>query len=125
VEYLMEIPDPGQEVVRSVEAAVAWLRAVRVQGLRVERMEAPDGPDVVVRPDPAAPALWARFYEIGSNRPIFVGRDGVVRGALSEIDRERRTGYGWLGPYARDLLHERYPAWRSRVALASRPAAEH
>ena len=33
----------------------------------------------------SAPPLWARFYEIGSNQPIFCDRDGVAKHQLSEI----------------------------------------
>ena len=33
-----------------------------------------EGSDVVVVPDASAPPLWARFYEIGTNRPIFSGQ---------------------------------------------------
>jgi unsaturated rhamnogalacturonyl hydrolase len=114
VEYLMEERGPG--VAEAVEGAVAWLRQARIEGRRVERVPAPELPegfDVVVRDDPAAPPLWARFYEIGTNRPMFLGRDGVVRATLAEIEPERRTNYSWLGPYAADLLARRYPAWRA------------
>jgi PelA/Pel-15E family pectate lyase len=72
----------------------------------------------VVVQDPAAPPLWARFYEIGTNRPIFSGRDGVVRYSLAEIELERRVNYSWLGPYAADLLAKDYPAWKARVGSA-------
>lgn len=51
VELLMEIEQPGPEVVQAVEAAVAWLRAAQIAGQRVERVAAPDlpgGEDVVV-----------------------------------------------------------------------------
>jgi unsaturated rhamnogalacturonyl hydrolase len=116
VEYLMD--EPGEGVAEAIEAAVAWLREARIEGQRVERVAAadqPEGVDVVVRPDPAAPPLWARFYEIGTNRPMFLGRDGVVRRSLAEIEVERRTHYSWLGPYAQDLLEHRYPAWRDRT----------
>jgi PelA/Pel-15E family pectate lyase len=116
VEYLMEEQGPG--VAEAVEGAVAWLRDARIEGRRVERVPAPELPggfDVVVRDDPQAPPLWARFYEIGTNRPMFLGRDGVVRATLAEIEPERRTGYSWLGPYAADLLARRYPAWRIRA----------
>jgi PelA/Pel-15E family pectate lyase len=126
VEYLMEIGRPDAEVVRSAEAAVAWLRAARIEGRRVERVAAPGpetGTDVVVKPDPGAALLWARFYEIGSDRPIFVGRDGIVRYDLSEIEQERRVNYSWLGPYAADLLGTLYPRWRSRVASGPASAA--
>lgn len=57
--------------------------------------------------------MWARFYDLATNQPIFVGRDGVAHGSLAEIEHERRVGYSWLGPYARDLLERRYPAWRA------------
>jgi unsaturated rhamnogalacturonyl hydrolase len=115
VEYLMDERGPG--VRESIEAAVAWLRESRIAGQRVERIPAPElpgGVDVIVRPDPAAGPLWARFYEIGTNRPMFLGRDGVVRSALADIEAERRTHYSWLGPYAQDLLDREYPAWRTR-----------
>ena len=39
--------------------------------------------------DPSAGPLWARFYEIGTNRPMFVGRDGIVHDHLADI--EQRT----------------------------------
>lgn len=122
VEYLMEEDGPG--VAEAVEAAVSWLREARIEGRRVERVPAPGLPggfDVVVRDDRSAPPLWARFYEIGTNRPMFLGRDGVVRSALAEIEPERRTNYSWLGPYAADLLARRYPAWRARAGGAGSP----
>ena len=71
--------------------------------------------------DPSAPPLWARFYEIGTNRPLFLGRDGVVRGSLAEIEPERRTHYSWLGPYAADLLDRSYPAWHAAACGAGMP----
>jgi PelA/Pel-15E family pectate lyase len=71
--------------------------------------------DVVLVPDASAAPLWARFYEIGTNKPIFSGRDGVIRYDLSEIELERRSGYSWIGPYASALLQTEYPAWRKRL----------
>ena len=59
------------------------------------------------------PPLWARFYEIGTNRPMFVGRDGVIRERLADIEHERRVGYSYLGSWPRELLEVRYPAWKA------------
>ena len=59
--------------------------------------KAPRGKDKVVVKDPNAPGLWARFYEIGTNRPIFCDRDGVAKHDLSEIGYERRNGYACYG----------------------------
>ena len=117
VEYLMDLPSPSPGVVTAIESAVAWFRASKIDGLRIDRRQAPDQPrgiDVVVSPDSAAPPVWARFYEVGTNRPIFSGRDGVVRYSLAEIEHERRTGYSWYGEYAAELLAKKYPEWKRR-----------
>ncbi len=121
VRLLMTIEHPSAAVITAVESAVAWFREVQLAGMRVvQRADAsvPGGTDRVVVQDPAAPPLWARFYEIGTNRPIFSGRDSVVRYNLAEIEVERRVNYSWLGPYAADLLAKDYPAWKARVGSA-------
>jgi PelA/Pel-15E family pectate lyase len=118
VRYLMAISRPSPAVVDAIDGAVAFLRENRLTGVRlVTRPDPalPNGLDVVLVPDAEAPPLWARCYELGTNRPIFSGRDGVVKYSLAEIDAERRAGYSWLGPYAADLLEQEYPAWRQRI----------
>ncbi len=107
--FLMRLDSPSPAVIRAVEAAVAWFHRVQVRGIRVVDR---DG-DKVVRADATAPPLWARFYELETDRPIFCGRDGVVRYALAEIEKERRVGYAWYVETPRRLL-ERYPRWRAK-----------
>jgi pectate lyase len=117
VRLLMSLDDPSPEVVRAVDGAVAWFEAAKLKGIRqvVERDEkSPTGRNKVVVKDPAAPPMWARFCEIGSNRPIFSDRDGVAKHDLSEIGYERRNGYSWLGYWPRDLLEKDYPAWKKK-----------
>ena len=118
VEFLMGIERPSPEIVRSIEAAVAWFRASKITGIRVARQPAPGTPrgwDSVVVADPQAPPLWARFYELGTNRPIFCGRDSVVKYSLAEIEYERRNGYRWYVDRPAKLLETAYPEWKSRV----------
>ena len=117
VRYLMSIERPSAEVIAAVKAAAAWFEAVKIQGIKV--VEKPDpklpkGYDRVVVADPQAPPLWARFYQIGTNRPIFCGRDGVIRASLAEIEHERRIGYAWYTNRAQSLLEREYPAWREK-----------
>jgi PelA/Pel-15E family pectate lyase len=121
--FLMRLDSPGAEVVRAVDAAVEWLQRVRLSGVRVERVKAHREVfmrhtadfDVVVVPDPQAPPLWARHYEIGTDKPVFAGRDAVKRHALSEVERERRTGSAWYGNWPRQMLETEYPRWRAGV----------
>jgi PelA/Pel-15E family pectate lyase len=125
--FLMERPSPSPSVVAAVEAAVAWLREVKLTGLRVSRVRAPTEEflrhtadfDVVLVADPAAPPLWARHYEIGTDRPVFAGRDGVKKYALAEIERERRTGTAWYGGWPQNLLEVQYPQWRAHPGRAA------
>lgn len=117
VRFLMRVEKPDLAVKQSIEGAVAWFKRVELTGIRVERKveeSQPGGFDTVVVRDLGAPPLWARFYDLHTNKPIFSGRDGVPRASLAEIPHERRNGYSWLGPYARVLLDEDWPRWRTR-----------
>lgn len=118
VQLLMSLPQPSPEVIRSVDGAVAWFEAVKLPGVKViERKDenSPKGKDKVVIDDPTAGPMWARFYEIGSNRPFYCDRDGVKKYKLSEIGYERRNGYSWLGYWPETLLSKEYPAWKKRL----------
>lgn len=107
---LYSIPDPSVEVKRAVLSAFEWLEKVRLEDER-----------------------WALFYEIGTDRPIFVGRDGIIRYNFSEIDLERQLNYAWYGTWPEELLQQAhrtgyydalyeslpdYPAVRVRFPLA-------
>ena len=118
VRYLMGIANPSPAVLAGIEAAVAWFEKSKLTGIRVEKREvegAPGGRDKIVVEDPAAPPLWARFYEIGSDKPIFCSRDGKPKETLAEISHERRNGYSWLTNRPAELLKSDYPAWKQSV----------
>jgi PelA/Pel-15E family pectate lyase len=113
--FLMSVPNPSSEVVAAVEAGVAWLRDVQLKGLHVDTRpdgSLPGGFDRVVVKDQAAPPIWARFYEIGTNRPIFSGRDSIVRDEMAAIEHERRVNYAWYGYWPAELLETDYARWK-------------
>ena len=115
VRFLMSVEEPTPEIIAAVEGAVEWFRNVAIHGMRLERFTDAEGQkDRRVVADPDAEPLWARFYEIGSNRPIFLDRDSVVRYSLSEIGQERRGGYAYYGSWATGLLTDAYPEWREK-----------
>lgn len=66
-----------------------------------------------------APGRWARFYELGTNRPIYGDRDGRIRYRLDEISPERRTGYGWEGTFG---VAKAIKAYERAVAGGPRPS---
>ncbi|MEX2305983.1 MAG: pectate lyase [Pirellulales bacterium] len=114
VRCLLRVEKPSPEIIDAVRSAVAWLAAVKIAGIRLERIDTPAGWDLIVKQDPEAPPMWARFYEIGTNRPIFAGRSAVVHYRYDEIERERRTNYAYYGTWPQKLLSQEYPAWAAK-----------
>ncbi len=125
IRFLMRIDSPDDRIVKAVDDAVRWLGRTELTGIRVKKVPAPVVEferhradfDVVVVPDDKAPLIWARHYEIGTDRPVFAGRDAVKRYALHEIERERRTGTPWYGAWPRSLLDSEYPEWCKKDAV--------
>ena len=111
LELLMSLDHPSPEVVRAIDAGVAWFKSAELVGIKVATEK---GERVVVQ-DTNAPALWARFYEIDTGKPIFSGRDGVKKYNFSEIERERRNGYAWYGNWGA-RLPAAYTAWQAKRA---------
>ncbi len=128
VRFLMRIESPDDRTVGAIEDAVAWLRRTQLKGVRVQRVPAPVEEferhsadfDVIVVPDARAPEIWARHYEIGTDRPVFAGRDSVKRYSLAEIERERRTGTPWYGDWPGSLLATEYARWKRDQLPGSR-----
>lgn len=109
LQLLMSLEKPSPEVIRAIEAGVKWFESARLTGIRLVR----ENGDRFVVKDPNAPPIWARFYEIGTNRPIFSGRDGVKKYSLAEIEKERRRGYGWYSYWGQHIA-ENYNEWKQK-----------
>jgi PelA/Pel-15E family pectate lyase len=107
---LMSLENPSSQVIEAIEAGVKWYQAAKLTGIRQEKI---DGNKVIVK-DPAAPPLWARFYEIETGRPFFCGRDGVKKYDIREIEAERRNGYAWYGEWGNTVFAE-YEKWKKRI----------
>ena len=88
---LMSIGKPTNQIKEAIIAAVKWYELSKITGLRYKNING----DRKIVSAPDAPVIWARFYEIKTNRPIFSGRDGKIKYNVSEIEPERRNGYAW------------------------------
>jgi PelA/Pel-15E family pectate lyase len=121
---LMSIDDPSPEIVKSVEAAVAWFGKAGLTGIRVDTekdKKAPKGQNRVVIADSKAKPVWARFYSIQTNAPVFVDRDGIPKSSIAEISYERRNGYAWYGSWPQKVLDNEYQEWKKRIAAGRTP----
>jgi PelA/Pel-15E family pectate lyase len=118
VRFLMGVDDPSPAVKTAIESAVAWFEKVKIKDMAVQDIPAPNEPrghDRVMVSTPGA-VLWARFYELDTDRPIYVGRDSQVHYQLREIENERRAGYLYAGTWPANILARDYPRWQQKQA---------
>lgn len=114
IEFLMSIENPTPSVKKAISNGVAFLDKLKLKGIKTERIKdaaLPVGEDVVVREDANANPIWARFYDLDTQKPFFCGRDGIKKATLAEIENERRAHYAWYGNWAEKLLTKDYPKW--------------
>lgn len=123
VYLLMNVNNPEVKIVNSINAAVKWFNDSKIYGIKVETVNAQhedfeyhstDYDKIVVEDKDASP-IWARFYELKTNVPLFCNRDGQPVYSMAEVHRERRTGYAWYGYDPAELL-KIYPEWQKKYS---------
>jgi PelA/Pel-15E family pectate lyase len=108
--YLMALPKPSAEVVQSVEAADAWFEAHKIMGYTWSGGRETPGGRSLKKVDGAGP-LWARYYSLTTQKPIFGDRDRTIHDDVMEISLERRNGYAWYSGGEQKVL-DGYPEWK-------------
>lgn len=104
LDFLMDLDNPSAAIVQSVHAAASWYERSKITGKTWVRGA------VSLNDDKNAPPLWARFYEIGTNKPVFGDRDDSIHYAIGEVSEERRLGYAWYTTAPNKVL-EKYARW--------------
>ncbi|MDZ4403389.1 pectate lyase [Prosthecobacter sp.] len=117
VKFLMSLERPGPEIVRAIESAVAWFESARIEGWRVDRRPEETGEThhFKATKDPTAGPLWARFYDLATNQPIFSSLDSKPWLGMENIGRARGI-YAWTGRWPLALLENDFPAWKAQFA---------
>jgi PelA/Pel-15E family pectate lyase len=105
--FLMQLSDPDANVVDAVHAAAAWFAETKIEN-RVYEFARGQGRRLLDAPGRGP--LWARDYEIGTNRPLFGDRDRSIHDDVNEISPERRNGYAWYHDTPKRVL-ELYATW--------------
>jgi len=113
-EFLMSLPEPTPAEVAAVHAVCAWFAKVEIFGYRYG-----SGNFFADRNSPAgrkleavtgAGPIWARYYQIGTDKPIFGDRDKTIHDDVNELSLERRNGYAWFNSAGVAVLND-YKAW--------------
>jgi PelA/Pel-15E family pectate lyase len=105
--FLMQLPEPDARVVAAVHAAAAWFEKTKITG-KAFQSDGSGGRKLLDAP--GGTPIWARYYEIGTDRPIFGDRDKSIHDDVNEISRERREGYAWFRDTPKRVL-EHYAQW--------------
>jgi PelA/Pel-15E family pectate lyase len=100
------LPHPTAKEQQAIRAAAAWFKKTAIYGQSYGRTA--DGRGLT--PTPGAGPIWARFYQIDTDTPIFGDRDKSIHDNVSELSRERRNGYSWFGAAPQRAL-DRYEKW--------------
>ena len=113
VEFLMKVQHPSKQIKDAVNNAVQWFQQSKIDGynyIDIKDATQPNGRDRILAPEKNS-VVWARFYDIETNKPFFSGRNGIKKWLVTEIENERRTGYAWYGTWPKKLLEKEYPEW--------------
>jgi PelA/Pel-15E family pectate lyase len=119
--FLMNIDHPSKEIIKSVQSAVKWIDDSKIYNTKVITIPAPvekskwatSTEDKIVVTDITAPPIWTRYYELGSNKPLFCDRNSKYLYSLAEVSRERRSGYSWY-TYAPSTVLKKYVKWQNK-----------
>jgi PelA/Pel-15E family pectate lyase len=114
VEFFMSLSDPTPAEVAAVRDAAAWFKTTEIFGYRwgsgnfFADRRSPQGR--MLEKAPGAGPIWARFYQMGTDTPIFGDRDKTIHDDVNDLTRERRNGYAWFNAEGVAMLAE-YKTW--------------
>ncbi|MEP9400428.1 pectate lyase [Sphingomonas sp. VNH70] len=108
--FLMRLPDPSPAVRQAVGDGVAWIAAHGIRDMEWTRPAGADGRRLVAKP--GAGPIWARFYDLRTQQPIFGDRDKTIHDDVNDLIPERRNGYSWFstGPGKVVRAYAKWPA---------------
>ncbi|HTW60876.1 MAG TPA: pectate lyase [Terracidiphilus sp.] len=114
VEFFMQLENPTPAEIAAVHEAAAWIGKVEIRGYRFGSGDfradrsSPEGRRLIAV-EGAGP-IWSRYYQIGTNKPIFGDRDKTIHDGVNDLSRERRNGYSWYNSGGVAVLAE-YKTW--------------
>jgi PelA/Pel-15E family pectate lyase len=115
VKFLMMQPVTS-EIEKSIKSAVKWFKQNKIAGYSYN-VTKQDGKTVRILAEDKNSVIWARFYDINTNKPLFGDRDGSVKYNYNEVSEERRNGYSWFGDSPEKLINKEFPKWLEKNKL--------
>ena len=106
--FLMKQKNPSPRLKASIAGAATWLKSHELFGYTYDF-------ETGLHVSPGAGPIWARMYEIGTDKPIFSDRNGIKLYDWDQL-KDRRVGYAWY-TYAPVLALKQYESWARRNSM--------
>ncbi|MDV7698941.1 pectate lyase [Chryseobacterium soli] len=116
VRFLMMQP-VTPEIEKSIQSAIQWFQQNDIEGYSYN-VGKQNGKTVRILAEDKNSVIWARFYDISTNKPLFGDRDGSVKYNYNEVSEERRNGYSWFGDGPQKLIDKDYPKWLQKNKIS-------
>ena len=100
-----QLPNPSREEQRAIRAAAAWFKKTAIY----DQAYGPTANGRGLTPKAGGP-IWARYYQLDTDKPIFGDRDKSIHDNLNELSSERRNGYAWFSSDPQRAL-DRFEVW--------------
>jgi len=115
VKFLMMQP-ATPEIEKAVKFAIQWFKTNKIEGYSYNVVKK-DNKAVRTLAEDKNSIIWARFYDLETNKPIFGDRDGSVKYNYNDISEERRNCYSWFVDSPQKLVDKDYPTWLAKNQL--------
>ncbi len=115
VRFLMMQP-VTLEIEKSVKSAIQWFEDNKIKGYSYNVVKK-DNKAVRTLAEDKDSVIWARFYDLETNKPIFGDRDGSIKYNYNDVSEERRNGYSWYVDSPQKLIDKDYPTWLAKNKL--------
>ncbi|MGO4708436.1 pectate lyase [Chryseobacterium sp. 2TAF14] len=105
------------EIEKSIRAAVKWFDESQIKGYTYA-VSRENGKAIRTLSKKDGSSVWARFYDIPTNKPIFGDRDGSVKFNYEDVSEERRMGYSWYNEGGTKLIESDFPKWLKKNKIS-------
>jgi PelA/Pel-15E family pectate lyase len=113
LKFLMTIPQPKPDVIEAVDAGLDWMENARIAGLTRSKV---NGKTAYLDDPTSNEIYWARFYDIGTGKPVFPGKNGKLYETFTAMAAENELGYDFYSTLPQSIMTNGQKKWRKMLA---------
>ncbi|MGC3991193.1 MAG: pectate lyase [Chthoniobacteraceae bacterium] len=108
--FLMQLPQQTPPIIAAIEGSLVWFERVKITTIE---KTSKNGKSTYVPVAQSSRPLWARFYDVATNKPLFSGaQDGVIYNTFAEMQAHNHIGYDYYTAQPEALITKDQARWR-------------